>query len=123
MIRELLQALLKENPNDEYVTKLIAVHSGTSATGGPAADRSGSPAPSESAALTSDLECERLSNREVDVLVMLSERLSNKEIAQRLFVTPETTKKHAANIYQKLRVHGRREAVDVAKKLHLLPGN
>lgn len=67
------------------------------------------------------LEWERLSNREVDVLVMLSERLSNKEIAQRLFVTPGTTNKYAANIYQKLRVHGCREAVEVASRLNLLP--
>jgi len=52
-----------------------------------------------------------LSNRELDVLELLTQRLSNKEIAGRLNVSPETIKKHARNLYQKLAVHGRREAV------------
>jgi len=52
-----------------------------------------------------------LSNRELDVLELLTQRLSNKEIAGRLHVSPETVKKHARNLYQKLEVHGRREAV------------
>jgi LuxR family transcriptional regulator, maltose regulon positive regulatory protein len=52
-----------------------------------------------------------LSNRELDVLALLTQRLSNKEIAQRLHVSPETVKKHTRNLYMKLEVHGRREAV------------
>ena len=52
-----------------------------------------------------------LSNRELDVLELLTQRLSNKEIAERLHVSPETIKKHIRNLYQKLEVHGRRQAV------------
>ena len=62
-----------------------------------------------------------LSNREIDVLIQLQERLSNKEIAQRLFISPETVKTHLSNIYQKLNVKNRRQAVDAAIKLDLLP--
>jgi ATP/maltotriose-dependent transcriptional regulator MalT len=62
-----------------------------------------------------------LSNREIDVLIQLQERLSNKEIAQRLFISPETVKTHLSNIYQKLNVKSRRQAVDAAIKLDLLP--
>jgi ATP/maltotriose-dependent transcriptional regulator MalT len=60
-----------------------------------------------------------LSNRELDVLELLTERLSNKEIADRLSVSSETVKKHMRNLYQKLEVHGRREAVakGVAERL------
>ena len=52
-----------------------------------------------------------LSNRELDVLELLTQRLSNKEIAERLKVSSETVKKHTRNLYLKLEVHGRREAV------------
>jgi ATP/maltotriose-dependent transcriptional regulator MalT len=62
-----------------------------------------------------------LSNRELDVLILLQERLTNKEIAQRLFISPETVKTHITRIYQKLNVNSRRRAVDTARKLNLLP--
>jgi len=55
-----------------------------------------------------------LSNREIDVLELLAARLSNKEIAERLHVTSETVKTHTRNIYLKLDVHGRRQAVSKA---------
>ena len=60
-----------------------------------------------------------LSNRELDVLELLSQRLSNKEIAERLHISSETVKKHTRNLYQKLEAHGRREAVakGVAERL------
>jgi LuxR family maltose regulon positive regulatory protein len=65
----------------------------------------------------------QLSNRELDVLELLSQRLSNKEIADRLHVSPETIKKHTRNLYQKLDVHGRREAVARGVATRLLSPN
>jgi LuxR family maltose regulon positive regulatory protein len=62
-----------------------------------------------------------LSDREIDVLLLIAERLSNKEIAERMFIAPETVKKHTANLYRKLNAHGRREAVAAAMKLGLIP--
>ena len=50
----------------------------------------------------------------------MSERLSNKEIANSLNISPVTVKRHAANIYQKLGVHGRRHAVAKATGLGML---
>jgi LuxR family maltose regulon positive regulatory protein len=61
-----------------------------------------------------------LSNRERDVLELLTERLSNKEIAERLHVSSETIKKHTRNLYMKLEVHGRREAVAKAVSERLI---
>ncbi len=45
------------------------------------------------------------------MLELLADRLTNKEIADRLSISPETVKRHTRNLYEKLEVHGRREAV------------
>jgi ATP/maltotriose-dependent transcriptional regulator MalT len=63
---------------------------------------------------------EPLSQRERQILTLLAERLSNKEIADKLHISTATVKRHAANIYQKLGVHGRRAAVAKANGLGLL---
>ena len=63
---------------------------------------------------------EPLSQREREILTLLAERLSNKEIAEKLHISTATVKRHAANIYQKLGVHGRRHAVAKANGLGLL---
>jgi len=63
---------------------------------------------------------EPLTPRELEILGLLAERLTNKEIADRLFISPVTVKRHANNIYEKLAVHGRREAVSKALGLGIL---
>lgn len=64
---------------------------------------------------------ERLTEREIDVLLLLSQRQSNKEIAHALVLSPATVKRHTINIYQKLHVNSRREAVAKASALGILP--
>ncbi len=61
-----------------------------------------------------------LTNRELDIIYLLSERLTNKEIANELFISETTVKRHTINIYHKLNVNNRRDAVVEAKKLGLL---
>jgi len=63
---------------------------------------------------------EPLTDRELEVLELLAHRFSAKEIAQHLVISDRTVKRHTANIYQKLNVHSRQEAVSTATALGIL---
>ena len=64
---------------------------------------------------------EPLTNRELEILALLPERLSNKEIAHRLGLAPTTVKRHTVNLYGKLGVNKRWDAVLKADALGVLP--
>ncbi len=64
---------------------------------------------------------EPLTDREREVLLVLAEGLSNAEIARRLVISLPTVKSHTRNIYGKLGVHSRRDAVTRARQLGILP--
>jgi LuxR family maltose regulon positive regulatory protein len=64
---------------------------------------------------------EPLSARELEVLQLIAQGLSNKEIAQQLFLSLATVKWHASNIYGKLAVSNRTQAVAQARALGILP--
>ena len=64
---------------------------------------------------------EPLTERELEVLALLSRHLTNKEIAEELVVSPSTVKTHTLNIYRKLDVRGRQQAVARAQELGILP--
>ncbi len=59
---------------------------------------------------------ENLSLRESEVLRLMAEAISLQEIADRLFISYATAKRHTINIYSKLGVHNRWEAVAFARK-------
>lgn len=68
-------------------------------------------------ASTKDFE---LTDREVEVLEQLSSGLSYTKIAANIFLSPSTVRKHIENIYRKLQVHSKLDAVEKAKRNNLI---
>jgi len=61
-----------------------------------------------------------LSSREIEVLEQLSKGLSYTKIAENLFLSPSTVRKHIENIYKKLQVHSKIEAVEKARQNNII---
>jgi DNA-binding CsgD family transcriptional regulator len=61
-----------------------------------------------------------VSERELEVLALIAAGQSNKEIARRLEVSPNTVKTHIGNLFEKLDVQRRTEAVLKARELGLI---
>jgi DNA-binding CsgD family transcriptional regulator len=59
--------------------------------------------------------------RELEILEALAAGLSNREIAERLFVSENTVKTHAARLFDKLSARRRTQAVQLAKEAGLIP--
>ncbi len=67
-------------------------------------------------------ESNELSERELEILGLLSTGASNKEIAQKLYISANTVKVHLRNIYAKIDVASRTEAAMYAVSNGLVPG-
>jgi len=77
--------------------------------------------PSEFVLNEKELNRLNLSRRELEVLQLMAGGLSNQEIADRLFVSLNTIKTHTAQLFEKMEVKRRTQAVDLAKKLRIIP--
>ncbi|QTD36697.1 response regulator transcription factor [Polaribacter batillariae] len=67
-----------------------------------------------------ELEEIKLSKRETEILIQLSKGLNYNEISDNLIISPSTVRKHIENIYKKLQVHSKMEAVMKAQKRNLI---
>ena len=65
-------------------------------------------------------EVTTLTTREIEVLEQLSTGLPYTAIAEALFISPSTVRRHIENIYQKLQVHSKIEAVAMAKRKNII---
>jgi len=101
--------LLKNVRGRELIDAVRAVYAGESVLYPTVArrilDRLKSPTPTESQTI------ESLSGRETEVLKFAAKGISNKDIAQQLFISPRTVQVHLGNIFNKLGVASRTEAV------------
>jgi ATP/maltotriose-dependent transcriptional regulator MalT len=69
-----------------------------------------------------EAEAERLglSKRELEVLQLMSEGHSNQEIAEKMFVSVNTVKTHSKNLFEKLDVSRRTQAIQKAQQRNLI---
>jgi DNA-binding NarL/FixJ family response regulator len=65
-------------------------------------------------------ETVKLTGREVEVLEQLSTGLTYTSIAENLIISPSTVRRHIENIYKKLQVHSKIEAITFAKKKRII---
>jgi len=112
----LLTRLGSANGEDAFVHKVLTALGDEHTVEPTPTGRGGRPA-----STFADSSYHELTNRELDVLELLAQRLHNKEIAARLFISDETVSYHLKHIYQKLHVHGRRQAVTKALEMGILP--
>ena len=69
---------------------------------------------------TEESETVQLSARERDVLEQLAKGLTYQAVADNLFISPHTVRKHVERLYGKLQVHNKLQAVSEARRLRLL---
>ena len=86
-----------------------------------AAEHASSPPRPVKSLIAQSAMIEPLTPREQEILELLAQRMTAKEIAQKLVVSDQTVKRHRANVYQKLGVHTRRDAIAAAVALGILP--
>lgn len=63
----------------------------------------------------------QLTKREVEILSLIMEGHSSKKVAESLFISKRTVDFHLDNVYQKLQVTNRMQAIQRARRLGLLP--
>jgi LuxR family maltose regulon positive regulatory protein len=107
----LLYAAAERGVEEEYIGRLLAAFP----------DAILSPAEHTHTARLKAEMVEPLSEREIEVLSLIAEGLSNRQVAQRLVISPNTVRVHTANIYGKLGVANRTQAVTKARGLGILP--
>jgi DNA-binding NarL/FixJ family response regulator len=79
--------------------------------------------PVRASAQSPDMETEKLTSRERDVLQLVARGLSNKDIGDKLSISPHTVKTHLSNTLEKLNLNGRVEAAAWAIRHGLLKGD
>ena len=105
--KALLNALRLILSGERYIPSALLEEKGNAARPG-AIDLEG---------LEQDNPLRRLTNRECEVLALLTKGLSNKEIAKRLYVREITVKVHLTGIFKKLGASNRTQAVKTAMQL------
>jgi LuxR family maltose regulon positive regulatory protein len=108
---ELLRSAVSHNISPEYACKLLAAFP---------KDVMSAVSIDEELTVNAQILAEPLSEREIEVLQLMAEGYKYKEIAERLVVSINTVRHHTRNVYGKLDVNNRTQAISRAKELNLL---
>jgi len=112
-MRRLLMVASQRRIHNEYINRLLPAFNNTDSSKMPSIPKTRPK--DQSPALI-----EPLSERELQVLRLLNSSLTSTEIGQELYVSQNTVRTHLRNIYSKLAVHGRIEAIQKAKEYGLI---
>jgi DNA-binding NarL/FixJ family response regulator len=109
--------VLKDSSAAAIVTSIVAVMSGEQVMASPVADRvlemlTGTSTPKEF--------YDGMTNREIEILKLVANGMVNKRIAFRLKISEKTVRNHVSNMYEKLRICDRSQAVLYAVKKGLV---
>jgi LuxR family maltose regulon positive regulatory protein len=118
----LLKRLQKENVAVDHIEKILTASGGNKEVVSQETVEQSVPSPHRPLlrSIPSSSLVEPLTNRELDVLELLAQRLQNKEIAEKLSISSTTVKSHLQNIYNKMNVTNRRQAIAQAYTLGIL---
>ena len=113
----LLRRIVKQSPGNMYAQQILVAF-GTEHNG--AGQSSTETLKTDQSVLINQALVDPLTKREIEILSLLLTRLSNPEIAEKLFISTETVKRHLYNIYQKFGVANRNQAIARAKSLGMI---
>jgi LuxR family maltose regulon positive regulatory protein len=114
---DLMKRFMAQKPDQEYAKQILAAFYAekTGEEQDFSDDQSAAPP-----AISNQALLEPLTSREIQILKVLSQGRSNQEIAETLFISPETVKRHLYNIFQKFDVKNRQQAIARATSLGLV---
>jgi LuxR family maltose regulon positive regulatory protein len=120
---QLLLEIRQSSTSSEYIERLLASFHRTPTTDieQPSRNRLTIAAPTSPGKGPAQGLVEPLSEREFDVLRLIAAGCSNAQIGARLYIAPGTVKRHITNLYGKLGVHTRTQAIVTASEKGLLP--
>jgi LuxR family maltose regulon positive regulatory protein len=122
-LHALLGRLREQGVAPAYITQILVAFEATHDARTDAGNQGTQPPNGRSSAVRdpSSPLVESLTPREQEVLALLGRHLTNKDIAAELVISPDTVKSHTLNIYRKLDVRTRWQAVARARELGILP--
>lgn len=105
--------LLKEETKEQIITAIYNVHDGGAAMS-PSIAMKALQYIQLHAAQQTQLTASILSTRETEILQLLKEGMPYKQIADQLYISEGTVRKHIENIYRKLEVNNKVSAINIA---------
>ncbi len=99
--------ILKNTPTEHLIISIKDIYNG----GSPMTSQIARKVVTAFSSMNQAVYCEQLSRRENEILDLLAKGFRYKEIASQFFISPDTVKTHIRNIYEKLQVNSRAEAL------------